>query len=70
METLLTVTEVAAFLKVHPMTVYRAIETGALKPVRIGRNLRVTREALNDYLTRPEKPEPPKTITRAPVTRL
>ena len=70
MEPLLTVKDVAAFLKVNPMTVYRAIETGELAHVRVGRSIRVTQEALNDYLKRPAKPEPPKTITRAPVTRL
>jgi excisionase family DNA binding protein len=42
---LLTVQEVARFLKVNPMTVRRYIASGRLPAVRVGRRVRVSREA-------------------------
>ena len=46
---LLTVGEVAARLRVSPVTVRRLIKSGALEAVRIGRLVRVTPEAVADY---------------------
>lgn len=48
--TYLTVTEVAAELRVSRMTIYRMLEAGDLPGVRIGRSLRVSREGLSAYL--------------------
>jgi excisionase family DNA binding protein len=47
----LTVTEVAATLRVSNMTVYRLINTGSLAAVRIGRSFRIREDDLNRYLT-------------------
>jgi excisionase family DNA binding protein len=61
---LLTVQETAEMLRVNPMTVRRYIASGRLAAVRIGRRIRVPREAL-DALARPiaagasTKPEQP-----------
>jgi len=47
---LLTVTEVAAALRVSTMTVYRLIRSGDLPAFRVGRNYRIRREDLDAYL--------------------
>jgi excisionase family DNA binding protein len=47
----LTVTEVAAILRVSNMTVYRLINTGGLPAVRIGKSFRIREDDLNRYLT-------------------
>ena len=47
------VAEVAALLDVHPVTVYRDIEAGRLKALRVGSGkgaLRILPEALRSYL--------------------
>lgn len=46
----LTVDEVAQLLRVSTMTVYRVIDTGLLKSVRIGRNIRIHAADFDDYL--------------------
>lgn len=72
MNDLLTVKEVAEILRVTPMTVYRAVETGALEHVRFGRTIRISRDALDAYIQKPkpQTPVPAKAQKRAPVTRL
>ncbi len=47
----LTVTEVAASLRVSNMTVYRLINAGGLPAVRIGKSFRIRVDDLNRYLT-------------------
>jgi excisionase family DNA binding protein len=47
---LLTVTEVAATLRVSNMTVYRLINTGALPAIRIGRSFRIREGDFSRYL--------------------
>jgi excisionase family DNA binding protein len=46
----MTVSEVAAVLRVSTMTVYRLINAGKLPAVRIGRSFRVREEELDRYL--------------------
>ncbi|HLW45740.1 MAG TPA: helix-turn-helix domain-containing protein [Acidimicrobiales bacterium] len=46
----MTVGEVASDLRVSSMTVYRLINAGELKAVRIGRSFRVRTEDLDRYL--------------------
>jgi excisionase family DNA binding protein len=46
----LTVAEVAALLRVSRMTVYRLVHAGTLTAVRVGRSLRVPRNAVDGYL--------------------
>lgn len=48
---LLTVSEVAAELRVSRMTVYRWIHAGDLPGLRVGGQLRITKSDLDDYLT-------------------
>jgi excisionase family DNA binding protein len=47
---LLTVTEVAATLRVSNMTVYRLINTGSLPAIRIGKSFRIRGDDLTRYL--------------------
>ncbi len=46
----LTVTEVAATLRVSNMTVYRLINTGELPAIRIGKSFRIREDDLTRYL--------------------
>lgn len=48
-EELLTVKEAAKQLRVAPLTIYRAVETGRLKAQRVGKLIRITDEALADF---------------------
>ena len=68
---LLTVKEAAAFLKLSPDTIYRATKAGTLPHVRIGRSIRLSREALEDVLKNPESQHTtPQTVAHAPGLRL
>lgn len=49
---LLTVREIAAHLKVSTATVYKIVEAGQLRTIRVGESIRCTREDLSQYLTR------------------
>jgi excisionase family DNA binding protein len=51
-EAMLTITEVARYLQVVPLTVYRAIDRGDLRAVKVGRVWRIRREDLQAYLDR------------------
>jgi len=48
---LLTVPEVAALVRAHRVTIYRAISTGRLRAIRLGAGgpLRVSEDALDAY---------------------
>lgn len=47
---LYTVSQVADYLNVHPHTVYRYLQEGRLKAVRIGQTYRFTPENINEYI--------------------
>jgi len=47
---LLTVSEVAATMRVSNMTVYRLIKSGQLPALRVGKNYRIRESDLNQYL--------------------
>lgn len=49
---LLTVAEVADSLRVHPMTVRRWIDNGALTAIRVGRDFRIESTELDAYIER------------------
>ncbi len=49
---LLTVREVAARMRVSNMTVYRLIQAGDLRAVRVGRNYRLRQGDVDSYLSR------------------
>ena len=46
----LTVAEVADMLRVSNMTVYRLVNAGAMKAVRIGKSYRITADEVDRYL--------------------
>ncbi len=46
----LTVSEVAAAMRVSKMTVYRLIHSGEVSAVRVGRSFRVPAVAVDEYL--------------------
>jgi excisionase family DNA binding protein len=48
-----TVEQVASQLKVHSRTVYRLLEAGEIRGVKVGRQWRITPEALNTFLQLP-----------------
>lgn len=48
--TLLTVREVADYLRVHQRTAYRLITDGSIKAIKIGSQWRVTEAALMEFL--------------------
>jgi excisionase family DNA binding protein len=56
---LLTIQEAARMLKVHPVTVRRFIANGRLKAVRVGRGVRVYKDAV-DELAEPLQPHATK----------
>jgi excisionase family DNA binding protein len=45
-----TVHEIASRLRVSPMTIYRAVAAEELHALRIGRSIRITERALDEYL--------------------
>ncbi|GAC1363501.1 MAG: hypothetical protein NVSMB32_05160 [Actinomycetota bacterium] len=47
---LLTVSEVAAMMRVSNMTVYRLIKAGQLAALRVGKNYRIRESDMNQYL--------------------
>ena len=49
-DTLLTVAEVAATMRVSNMTVYRLIKSGQLAALRVGKNYRIRESDMNKYL--------------------
>lgn len=53
---LMTVEQVAAYLQVHRMTVYRYIRTGRLPAARVGRVYRIRRADLEAFLDRQRVP--------------
>lgn len=47
---IMTVAEVAEYLRMNPQTVYRRAERGDLPAIRIGRTLRFKRDLLDEWL--------------------
>jgi excisionase family DNA binding protein len=56
---LMTVTEVAAALRVSRATIYRLVHSGDLAGVRVGKAVRITRRAVQDFMSRPHHPATP-----------
>ena len=57
MNDVLTVSEVAEYLRVNPQTVYRKAKAGELPVVRIGRAIRFRREELEEWMKGPIRHE-------------
>lgn len=47
---LYTVSQVAKYLGVHPHTVYRYLQEGRIKAVKIGQTYRFTSDHINEYI--------------------
>ena len=53
---ILTVTEAAAYLRTHPMTIYRLLKSGALPAaLRVGRLWRIPQSALDQLGRLPDR---------------
>lgn len=52
-----TVIEIAAMLRVSRATVYRLVHAGHLQGMRIGKSLRISRQAVEDYVRNSSLPE-------------
>jgi excisionase family DNA binding protein len=63
---LLTIQETARMLKVNPITIRRYIASGRLPAVRVGRGVRVRKEAVDQLI---EEVVPKKARRAAPVPR-
>ncbi|MDR0592451.1 MAG: helix-turn-helix domain-containing protein [Bifidobacteriaceae bacterium] len=61
----LTVSEVAATLRVSDMTIYRLIASGELRALKVGRSYRIPSEALDDWLADGANWEPGAAAKRA-----
>ena len=60
-DSLLTLREVAKYLRVVPLTVYRMIHRGDLTAIKVGNEWRIRRQDLEDYLKRStSQPKDPK----------
>ena len=57
MSTVYTAEEVAEQLRVHRYTIYRAIRSGQLEALRVGREIRVTPDALQTFTRLQPKPK-------------
>jgi excisionase family DNA binding protein len=63
---LLTVPEAAALLRVATITVRRRIADGSIKAVRVGKGLRIPREALERFIE-PVGPDDPLRVAEPPA---
>lgn len=45
-----TVAEAAKYLKVHEQTIYKLLRTGKLKGAKVGKDWRIHKDVLDDYL--------------------
>ena len=50
MNTILTLSEVARFLRVHPSTVYRLLKHQDIPAFRVGSDYRFTQEAIESWM--------------------
>ena len=53
---LLSAEDVASYLGVGPITVYRWCKEGGLQCIKLGKHWRIRREALEDFLKQRERP--------------
>ncbi|MBS0959819.1 helix-turn-helix domain-containing protein [Acetobacter thailandicus] len=52
LDRLLTVTEAAQIMSMHPQTVRKAIREGEISVYRFSRSIRITESAISEYLNR------------------
>jgi excisionase family DNA binding protein len=51
-DSVLTVNELASYLRVHPATIYRLLKSGKLPGFRVGFDWRFNREAIDEWVGR------------------
>jgi excisionase family DNA binding protein len=59
LQRVMTVPEIATALRVSRATVYRLVNTGALPGMRVGKTVRVTRRAVQEFTRTPTPQSPP-----------
>jgi excisionase family DNA binding protein len=59
----LTVSEVAAVLRVSDMTIYRLIASGEIRALKVGRSYRIPQDALDTWLEEGSSPAAGNAIT-------
>lgn len=55
--TVYTILEVMEILKVSRRTIYNYIKADQIKAIKLGKEWRITEEALNDFLSRGTEPD-------------
>lgn len=60
-QSLLTAREVASALRVSPMTVYRMVDAGAVRALRVGRQVRIPADEVARYIAAHTSPRPGQT---------
>lgn len=69
MNNLLSVRQAAFILKVHPLSIRRYISQGKLKAIKIGGNVRITEQALQDFQREiTQSPHPTEILTKIKKT--
>ena len=51
----LTVRDVAEFMDVHPMTIYKYVKEGKIPAFKIGANWRIRRDSIKKWISENEK---------------
>jgi excisionase family DNA binding protein len=54
MNNVMTVPELAKYLRVHPSTIYRLLKRGDIPAFKVGADWRVNRESINKWLRQQE----------------
>lgn len=67
MDDLLTTRQVQELLQVDRTTVYRMLKDGRLPGVKVGKQWRFHREAVNQFLSTDPQPSPPARISQEPL---
>jgi excisionase family DNA binding protein len=62
---LLTASEVADYLRIHVMTVYRMVQRGDMPAIRVGKRWRFRREHIDQWLLKKGTVKSPTRATRS-----
>ena len=54
---IMTVTEVADYLKISEVTTYKLVQTGVIQGFKVGRHWRVKREDLSEFIEKQKRGE-------------
>jgi excisionase family DNA binding protein len=62
MSTIMTLEEVAAFLRVHPSTVYRLLRSHSIPAFKMGADWRFNQESIEKWIVEREAANAPSTV--------